>query len=483
MGREIELKLELASGAVAAFEQLAFLPAKSDVAALQAIYFDTPDQALAQRGVSLRIRRSGDRLVQTVKADNEGEAGLFARAEWEMPVADETPMLDARTPVATLLGEDARAIEPVFHVDVERRTWKTVEDKAEIELVLDQGTVSADGRQSAICEIELELKSGEPAALFTLARRIDAEVPVRPGVMTKSERGYRLRDAVKIAAKAEPVPLVRSMTAGEAFLRIAGTCMRHYRLNEGLLLNHYDDKALHQARVAIRRLRSAFSLFRPILVRADVERFQGELKWLAALLGEARNLDVLVGRVEAEDLRNRLETVRTEAHDRVGQWLRSARVRMLLMDLVEWLTLGAGRVEGEARDRRDGPAVDFAARRLQRLRKRIAKDGEGLSGLSDEARHEVRKDAKKLRYASEFFAGLFDSKEQKRRQAKFIAALEDVQTALGELNDLVAAPGLLADYGLGTEEAMRVRPKKKRKLLVAASCAHDALIDAPRFWR
>lgn len=475
--QEIELKLELAPEAAALFERLPFLPGDSDVAALQAVYFDTPDRALAGRGVSLRIRRSGDRLVQTVKADNKSDGGLFARAEWEMPVRDEVPVIDARTPVAAMLGDAVRGIAPAFHVDVERRTWLVVQDDADIELVLDRGTASADGRQAAICEIELELKRGEPAALFALARRIDAELPLRLGVMTKAERGYRLREAMTAAVKAETVALVPSMTAGEAFARVAGACLRHYRLNEALLLDHYDAKALHQARVAIRRLRSAFSLFKPIWAGTEGARFQGELKWLAGVLGEARNLDVLIERIEVEEVRGQLEAVRAQVDERVGEWLRSARVRKLLIDLLEWLTLGAGLVEGAA----DEPAVDFAARRLQRLRKRIAKDGKGLAGLSDEARHEVRKDAKKLRYASEFFAGLFDRKKA-RRHAKFIAALEEVQTGLGELNDMVAAPGLLAHYGLSAE-VVAVRPKRKQKLLGAAACAHEALLEAPRFWR
>lgn len=472
------MKLELAPAAADAFVRLPFLPADSDVVALRAIYFDTPDRDLAGHGVSLRIRRSGDKRVQTVKADGSGATGLFARAEWEMPVPDDGPVLDARTPVAAMLGEAVHAIEPVFHVDVERRSWIVAEDAAEIELVLDRGQASAGGRQVAICEIELELKSGAPQALFLFARRIDAEIPVRPGVMTKAERGYRLRDAVAFSVKAEPVALDPSMMANEAFLRIAGSCLRHYRLNEALLLDHYDAKALHQARVAIRRLRSAIWLFRPMLEPADVARFQGELKWLAGMLGEARNLDVLAERAETDDLRERLDAVRAEVHGRIGQWLESARVRALLIDLVEWLTLGAG--QGE--EARSGSAVDFAAGRLQRLRKRIAKRGAHLPELTDEARHEVRKDAKKLRYASEFFAGLFDGKKRRRRQAKFIAALEEVQTGLGDLNDLVAAPGLLAHYGLTGEDVGEVRPKRKRKLLAAAADAHEELVEAPRFW-
>ncbi|QOT72040.1 MULTISPECIES: CYTH and CHAD domain-containing protein [Sphingobium] len=482
MKREVELKLELAPDAADAFGRLDWLPADSDVATLRSIYFDTAQRDLAGRGISLRIRRSNGQRVQTVKADGEGGAGLFARAEWEMPVADDAPVLDARTPIAELLGQGVHGIQPVFHAEVERRRWIVRQDNALIELVLDRGHVSAGDRQAAICEVELELKSGSPGALFLLARRIDAEMPVRPGVLTKAERGYRLRDRLAAFVKAEPVALDPSMRAEEALSRIAGSCLRHYRLNEALLLDHYDSRALHQARVAIRRLRSALSLFRPMLAPADVERFQGELKWLAAMLGEARNLDVLAERVETEELRERWDAVRGEVHGRVQEWLRSARVRMLLIDLVEWLTLGAGHGGGKVQAMRDEPAADFAARRLRRLRRRIAKEGRGLAGLSDEARHEVRKDAKKLRYASEFFAGLFEGGKARRRRGKFIAALEQVQSELGALNDLVAAPGLLAHYGLGGEEA-RLRPKRKRKLLGAAARAHEDLLEAPRFWR
>lgn len=480
--QEVELKLELAPDAAAAFEQWGLLPAGSKAAKLHAVYFDTPDLDLARRGVSLRIRKSGRKSIQTVKADGGGGSGLFARAEWEMPVTGHVPVLDARTPVAAMLGEAVQAIEPAFHVDVERRTWMLEEDGAQIELVLDRGLVSAGERQSEVCEIELELKAGDRAALFALARRIDAEIAVRPGVLTKAERGYRLRDAAPIAIKAERVALDPSIAAGEAFLQIAGACLRHYRLNEALLLDHYDAKALHQARVAIRRLRSALSLFRPMLRQEDVTRFQDELRWLAGMLGEARNLDVLTGWIEDEDCLLRLEAARKEAHEQVGQWLASARVRGVLIDLAEWLALGAGRVEGEQLVMRKAPAAAFAVRRLRRLRRRMGKDGAHLEKLTDEKRHEVRKDAKKLRYASEFFAALFRGRKQRRRHGKFIAALEEVQAGLGELNDLVIAPGILARHGLSGDGMAAFRPSRKRKLLAAAAAAQEALMDAPRFW-
>jgi len=94
----------------------------------------------------------------------------------------------------------------------------------------------------------------------------------------------------------------------------------------------------------------------------------------------------------------------------------------------------------------------------------------------------VRKDAKKLRYASEFFAGLFGKKRQQRRRGRFIAALEEMQEGLGTLNDIVSAPVILAEMGLSGGEEASVRPKKKRKLLSATAQAQEALAQTRPFW-
>ncbi len=473
MQPEIELKLDLSPEVAEMFAQWPSLPTESQTAALHATYFDTPDHQLGKRGMSLRIRRSGRRRVQTVKADGRDGAGLFARNEWEMPVRGATPVLDDRTPVAALLGASVADVGQLFTVDVQRRTWIVTQDGATIELVLDRGAVLAVGREQAICEIELELKAGEPAALFALARRIDADIALRPGVLSKAERGYRLTAASPAAFRAEPVALDPAMAIGQAFLRIAASCLRQYRLNEALLLDHYTPEALHQARVAIRRMRSALKLFGPVLQAVDAARFQNELRWLAAVLGEARDLDVLAARIGGE----RIKQPRATAQDRALQWLASARVRMLLLDLVEWLALGAGL--GAKADR---PAVPFAAARLRKFRRRIARDGKSMARLSDEARHAVRKDAKRLRYGAEFFAGLFaDKKKRRRRQKIFLGRLENMQDVLGTLNDLVTTPVTLARHGLPGDIATGT--SKKPDLLVAAAQAHDAFVDARRFWK
>ncbi|MEC3911316.1 CHAD domain-containing protein [Sphingobium sp. CR2-8] len=474
MQPEIELKLDLSPQSADLFATWPPLQAlESEKATLLATYFDTPDHRLAEHGVSLRIRRSGRRRIQTVKANGQGGAGLFSRDEWERPVRGSIPILDDSTPVAALLGAAVADIAPVFEVEVQRRTWLVSQDDAVIELVLDQGVVRAGGREQVICEIELELKSGAPAALFALARRIDADIAVRPGVLSKSERGYRLTDALPSAYKAERVALDPDVSIGAAFRQIVALCLRHYRLNEALLLDGYAPEALHQARVAIRRLRTALTLFKPLLRTEDVARFQDELRWLAGIMGDARDLDVLAVRVTDAAQRQALEAAHGVARDRVMQWLASARVRMLLIDLAEWLADGAGLLPSA-----DRPAAPFAAERLRKLRKRIAKRGKGMKRLSDAARHGVRKDAKKLRYGAEYFGALFEGKKARRRHRAFVGKLERMQDALGALNDLVNVPATLARHGL----EMAAGEGDKATLLSSAAHAHADFVDARRFW-
>lgn len=477
MQPEIELKLELSPEAATRFCDWAPLPDDHSIAALHATYFDTPDHLLAAQGISLRIRRSGRRRVQTVKAGGRRGAGLFSRDEWERSVRGVVPVLDDGNPVAALLGDAVGTVGPVFDVRVDRRTWMIRDGDALIELVLDRGVVQAGEREAPVCEIELELKAGAPAALFALARRIDGDIPVRPGVLTKAERGYRLSRDLQQAFKAQPIEIAPGTSIGHAFAQIAADCLRQYRLNEAALIDRYTPQALHQARVAIRRLRSALTLFAPVLAADDVDRFQGELRWLAGALGEARDLDVLIEGIADPAQAARLEAVRADVRDRALQWLDSARVRALLIDLVEWLAMGAG-----CDARAEAPAAPFAAMRMAKFRKRIARRGRHMARLSDEARHAVRKDAKKLRYGTEFFAGLFDAKKgQRRRRKRFVRSLARMQGDLGALNDLASAPSVMARYGLAPVAMPDARDRAA--LIAKAAQAQADFADRRRFWK
>lgn len=479
---EIELKLHLTDKAADAIQASEVLPGKPKPVAQQSVYFDTPDRALAGAGLSLRIREAKGKRIQTVKQADHGAAGVFARPEWNQPVDGDRPVLDEATPVAATLGDRLPALGPVFSVSTRRQTWTLDEGEARVEVVIDRGEIVAADRRSPVCECELELVSGPPEALFTLARRLAGVAPVRLGVLTKSERGYRLTGPLPLAVKAEDVAIGPGMTAAEAFQRIVLSCLRQFRLNEDLVLATRAPEPLHQARVALRRLRSALTIFRPMLA-ASGAALREDLRWLAGTLGEARDLDVLLARAPAGPLQDRIQAAREAAYDTVAGALDSDRARALMLDLAEWTAGGDWLSDPATRDTRGMEARDFAVTALSRFRRKVKKGGRELSRLEDEARHTLRKDAKKLRYAAEFFAPLFAGERRKDRK-RFGAALEAFQEHLGALNDMAAAPAVLDRLGLadapGAEDL--VRAADRAPLLAAAEDAHRALVGADRYW-
>lgn len=479
---EIELKLQLTEDAAGAIEAAGILPGQPEQVAQHAIYLDTPDRILAGSGLSLRIRKAKGRLIQTVKQADAGAAGVFARPEWEMPVTDERPVLDDSTPVARVLGRHAARLAPVFTVSITRRIWMLDEGGARIEAVIDRGEIAAADRRSPVCECELELKAGSPDALFAVARRLNNVAPVKLGVLSKSERGYRLVGPLPLAIKAEEVVLGRNLTAAQAFQRIVLSCLRQFRLNEDLLLASRQAEPLHQARVALRRLRSALTIFRPMLGESG-NPLREDLRWLAGTLGQARDLDVLLSRAPAGRFGDRIRAGREAAYNLVADALDSVRARVLMLDLAEWVGGGDWLADPETRMLRDMEARDFAADALSRFRRKVKKGGRDLSHLEDEVRHELRKDAKKLRYAAEFFAPLFAGKRAKSRK-RFAAALEDFQEHLGALNDLASAPVILERLGLADapEAANLIHPGDRAPLLAAAEKSHHILIKAKPYW-
>ncbi|WFU12074.1 CHAD domain-containing protein (plasmid) [Rhizobium sp. CB3090] len=483
MSSEVELKLELSTKA--ARRLLGFNPlAHPDKVLKQtSTYFDTDDHKLLQNGFTLRIRRTGDVHVQTVKAVGRSQT-IFARSEWETPIEGDTPVVDNSSPLKTELG-DGLALQPAFNVEIERRLWTVEENGSQIEVVIDQGSVISGDRNSAVREAELELKGGNQKDLFVFARKIEAIAPIRFGVRSKAERGFALIEQQKSVFKAERLYLDQDMRASDAFQTIAASCFRHFRLNEDVLLRQRNAEALHQARVALRRLRSDFSLFKRLLPGDEPQRLKDELRWLAGVLGEGRNLDVLLAKAADPDLRDRLKDAREAAYDEVVEVLDSSRARALMLDFNEWLRCGEYLSLPETEDVRELPAPEFAEMALNRMRKKLKKHGQALAKVDDQQRHQARKDAKKLRYAAEFFGSLFDDKRGARRHRRFIGAMEELQDHLGSLNDLATGPDVLRKHGLADHPASDsvLSHADKDALIDDAQVSLDDVLDAKRFWR
>ena len=519
--REIELKLDGDAADLAALADHPLLSSPdAGTVSLRATYYDTDAGDLRAAGLSLRISREtrpdGARVIQTVKVAADG-AGLFNRAEWERAIAGPAPDRAAldETPAGAVL---ARAGEPEiaarFSTVIERTIRPIRYGASAIAVTLDRGRIETPRGDVPVCEAELELTEGDPADLFALAQALCETVPLRLGALAKGERGEAaLAGRLDRPSKADRIALDPGMTAGEAFAAVARACLRHLRLNEAVFLASRDPEALHQIRVALRRLRSAFTLFRPVLAadpRAAILR--DEIKRVTEPFGRARNLDVFLDETLApeierrpeeaglHDLRARLGEERERAYAAVLAILDSAAWRGLVIDAVAWIEAGPWRGRAGTAER-DQSAETFAAAGLERLRRRIKRQGRHLDRLETEERHRVRIEAKKLRYGAEFFAGLYAHRTKRRKRLKaFVGALAALQDHLGALNDIATAYEIgagLAPTAHGTADGLpdpATAPSsaglvaadieaRTRTLLEAASQAHETLLELRPFWR
>jgi len=477
-GIEKELKLELPADEPRLDLSALDAAAEGGTLSLVSTYYDTPGNDLKKAGFSLRVRKSNGRHVQTVKAQRGPVSGLFVRPEWEQDIAGTRPVLSRAGPLAEAVGAEAlRHLGRAFVTEIERKVHKVRLGGATILIADDCGEVRAGRHVEQVREVELELERGDPRAIFALAKRLGDHVPLRLGVRSKSERGYLLREKRGKAVKAEPIDLAPDDSTASAFETIAHACIRQYRLNETSLMAKGTPEPLHQARVGLRRLRSAFSVFGPMFAEdGKAQLLRAELRWLAAALGDVRDLDVLIPRLPETEGKVVTER-RVAAFDRALAEVDSARTRILMLDLSEWLAFGDWRTV-PADPALSGQDIAVTARAiLKARRKTLKRRGRHLIDLPDAERHELRKQAKKLRYATEFFAALYPGSADYQA---FLEQLQAFQDDLGELNDLATIPELLGRLGL--DAGAVVAETDRAELVERAHRGYRNLVELKRFW-
>ncbi|WP_165190931.1 CHAD domain-containing protein [Caulobacter soli] len=514
MDHEIELKFLIAPESSDVI--LARLEGREAVRQLDATYFDTVDHALRKAGFGLRIRDGENGRKQTLKSASSG--GVFARGEWESAVEGPEPDRDllAQTPAAKVINGDALA--PVFATNVKRVTRLIERDGATIEAALDQGELLADDRRAGVSELELELKTGAARVLFDLARDLAAHAPLRLSLISKAERGYALALDEQDGPRPD-APLDPGATTGEVLQALGRTALCRLCAAAEALRARPAPERVHKLRVAARRFRALLSTFKALAGDPAALHVKTELKWLADELGPARNLDVFIADVwrpaaeeQAEasqaadsDLQpdeaaqnearalaafgKALLAAQTDAYAKADAAVDSARFRVLAIEAAAWLEAGPWTTDKRLEKRRDKAATAFAAKALDKRRRRIRQDGRDLAALSPQERHELRIRGKKLRYAVEDLGALFP--DHPRRLAGFVEATRDLQDALGALNDLAVREALAREVALSCDDpeaafaAGRLTAggsDREAELLAEAQGAYVSFAEAKRFW-
>lgn len=481
--QEIELKLTLPTSDPAGLAQrLARTPVLARRTAvkqfLHNIYFDTPDQVLRQQRIALRLRRV-DRdaqpvWLQTLKTGGNGNSALSQRGEWESPVASPVlSLLDLKaTPWSDFDADGSvfEALQPCFVTDFERTTWRVKKrDGSEVEVALDLGQIKAGEQRTPICELELELISGQPAALFDLARQIARSIAVLPSGMSKAERGFSLAQGSlngPIHAQLQKLKPDGSFT--ETAQCVLNDAFCQFTANLNALCHSNDPEVVHQARIGWRRFKSARRLFRPVLAPESLPSWEA-LSPLLTSLGDLRDLDValtetlppLAKAFGAGDSQreiawlNMTEALRQAAdlqRKAVRQALQAPLVGASLLATTQWLEeLSAPSSNQQTPLEPHDSLRHWTQRRILRLHVQLQLALKNAN--SSEGQHRVRLLAKRLRYGIEAMQALVPKRiaQQLRQEST------SLQVDIGNTRDITQAAMLVGQLNVdrGLAEFLR----------------------------
>lgn len=441
---------------------------------LHTTYLDTANLDLARHGLALRLRRDGRRWEVTLKGRGRTDGHLHRRPERNVPLTG-TPTFpfvlddsELRTDLIAIVA--GRPLQQLFISDIDRRRFEVRRTDAPVdapplaELALDRvhlhsGTPGRSPRDRYI-EVEIEQRGGTTDDIEAVAALLAERFTLEPSAETKFARGLA-HVLGRVAPGWTDTDLHPDDDIALAARKIVARQLREIRRHDPGTRRGDDPEALHDMRVAVRRLRAARRLLRAGMPASFEASLGEDLRWLGAMLGSVRDLDVQLDRAGrllqltppalrkgfvafADDLRAQ----RAQARHALLQSLDSPRYLRLLLRLERF---------GEARPRRRAlgeaalPAAGLAADALSRAYRKLRKRGRALEHepLPEEL-HELRIRAKRARYILEFFRDL--ASKPARRAARRLAKLQDL---LGEYNDSVVSAAFVQQYldGAGIDAA------------------------------
>ena len=497
---EQELKLHVPKEARAGVEK-DLLRGRVTRVHLQAFYFDTPKRDLVRARIALRLRREGEQWVQTLKMPGENSLSRI-EINHDRPTPDLDLSVYATEPFAAVLAKHAETLSICYETDVQRIFRQTRTELGLVEIAFDTGLLRAGALELPISEVEFELKRGALAAVFVLGKKWQQAHGLILDVRSKSERGDRLaslnaelrtideqtaerqepsrRSAIAQfwgARTAENITLHPKIQAHSALAAVSAECLDQIIRNTAILAEvdtagiyqASGAEHVHQLRVGIRRLRSAWSFFNGIAALPS-EQLRTDIKLHFSKLGGTRDDDVL-----KETLLPVLSAAGQPplilddglAPPDTENVALSRSFQTWLLDMLAWTVLPAApfapsppnpalavvtpnEVEASTEatlDKTDPTAVasthvqvplalkEALIKKLKKWHRRLLQDGLQFDQLSIESRHELRKLGKKLRYALQFTESLLPTARLKAYR-KQLATVQDI---LGEMNDLAIA--------------------------------------------
>ena len=448
---------------------------------LAAAYYDTADETLHKGGIALSIKE-GDRQRTQVAASN----AVRVTSVLEPGAAPDLERIrDAEIRTRALRLVSGAALAPVFQTDIRIRAHALILEDIPVEMMLGVGQISASDHADEFTEVAF--RAADRMAAYRAAEALATAVPVSVERRDFIARGYDLAHGRHAqVALAQDVALDDGWNARRGLVAILHGCLDQFAANEIAFTAGGGSEAIHQLRVAIRRMRAAFSAFGSAVPPDEVADFRADLQWLQQIFGPLRDWDVFCNETlsafrSALPNHGGLRELATDARAARGQALVAARealasVRYGLFQvrLARWLEKDAGD---------EGLRLgEFAAKALAKRDRKLRRAGKNLDGSTPERLHDIRIAAKKARYAAEFFRDLFGGKATR----KYLRALRRIQDGLGAMNDANMARRLVNEIRPDDREITALLDGWFAARIVASRGDMDALwrkFDrAPRYW-
>lgn len=414
----------------------------------QSLYFDNKQFKLFQHSILLKQHLENGQWLQILKFAFNQHTELFEIKELlpsnENQIQVEYYQKNKHIPkeVRKLISDFTDPLRLQFSTDFERSSTLFNFQNSQIIVELDRGLMQVNQDQFEIYELRFKLKQGTIQDLISFilprVKRYSLWLDIRSHV----QQGFQYaQDQHEIPVQLQmPLHLNKNDSTEQALKKVIHHCLQHLLPNSTAIASQqFNSEHVHQARVAIRRLRSALKTFSSWSQYIDLT-WQNELANLFRELGTSRDLSMfyeeLLPQLEALDApKFKLETLPQHENNKLSDAFKSLSFASLVLSLIQF-------VHQDIHERPSKSIEKTIHKKLEHLHQAIQSGAENYLNLAVEARHRTRKRLKRLRYSVEFIASLYDQSSIKT----YLKALKPAQESLGKYNDLIVAENLLKPY-------------------------------------
>lgn len=414
----------------------------------QNLYFDNEQFELFQRSILLKQHLENEQWLQILKSTSNHYTEHFEIKELlssnDHKIQVEHYQKNKHIPkeIRKLISSLANPLSLQFSTNFERSSTLFNFQNSQIIVELDRGLMQVNQDQFEIYELRFQLKQGTIQDLISFilprVKRYSLWLDIRSHV----QQGFQYaQDEQEIPVQQQiPLHLNKNDSTEQALKKVIHHCLQHLLPNSTAIASQqFNSEHVHQARVAIRRLRSALKTFSGWSQHIDLT-WQDELANLFRELGTSRDLSMfyeeLLPQLEALDApKFKLESLPQYENHKLSDLFKSLSFASLVLSLIQF-------VHQDIHEQSSKSIEKTIHKKLEQLHESIQLDAENYLSLDVEARHRTRKRLKRLRYSVEFISSLYDQSSVKT----YLKALKPAQESLGKYNDLIVAENLLKPY-------------------------------------